>query len=87
MKAIQESYFIAKYLNGGGELGARCETLEAMREAIDKANEHNKVYGYQQHQHIICKVQWGRIYDDDALFVSSHSIETRIEIYPEALSE
>lgn len=54
MKALQDAYFIAKYFNGG-ELGDRCETLEAMREAIDKANEHNKVYGYQQHRHIICK--------------------------------
>lgn len=80
----QGNYYIAKHLTSG-EMGERCETLEEMREAIDQTNEHHKTFGYQQHQYIICLVQWGNIYDEDDLFVSSHKTETRIEIYPETM--
>lgn len=82
----QGKYYIAKHLTSG-EMGERCETLEGMREAIDKTNEHHKTFGYQQHQYIICLVQWGNVYDKDDLFVSSFQTETRIEVYPKKLAE
>ena len=87
MKIYQDNYYKAKYKSGSGESGDRTKSLEAMREAIDKTNEHYKANGYKQEQFVIVNVQWGRIFDDDGIFISEHSNETRIEIYPATLAD
>lgn len=86
-KAYQKSYFKALFKNGGGELGERCDTIEEMRQAIDKANQTFKTGGYKQMQYIIVYVQWSRVFDDNEMFLSEHEGITRMEIYPETLTE
>lgn len=84
MKITQGTFYKAKYINGG-ETGDRCDTVEAMKEAIAKTNEHYKANGYQQSQFIIVSVQWGKVFDDNGVFLSETETVTRIEIYPETL--
>ena len=84
MKVYQGTFYKARYLTGG-EIGERCETLEKMRDAIVRDNEHNKVYGYEQHQFFITLVQWVKVFDDDDLFVSESETEARVEMFPETI--
>ena len=84
MKINQGTFYKARFINGG-ELGDHCETVEAMKEAIDKTNAHYKANGYEQAQFIIVCVQWGKVYDDDRDFISETSTTTCIEKYPETL--
>lgn len=85
MKTYQNNFYKAIHDPYGGEMGERCETLEEMKRAIDRSNEHNKTFGYPQYRYIIAYVQWGRVFDDEGAFYSEHEVVSRIEIYPETL--
>lgn len=58
------------------------DTLENVREEIDRVNQRAVERGYNAEQWVITHVEVYTWKDDNGVFVKREEIETRVEIYP-----
>lgn len=65
-------------------LSDRCESIEKMRETIDKENERRVYRGYEPIQFTITHTEWYKWFEDNGSFKKSETLESFVERYPQA---
>lgn len=86
MKRFESDHYCARHKDGfGGLMLRRDDTVEAVRAEIDEANERAVRLGYRRSQFVITHEEFYRWTDADGMFVQSETVESFVELYPEAL--
>ena len=86
MKRYESDGYKARAINGGSYLAKEADTLEEIRDTIDKSNQRAVSLGYKAEAWIIVHNEWYSWYDDNGMFVKSETIEQAIEVYPKEIS-
>lgn len=86
MRQVFGEHYVAKSLRDDYELGITyTETIDGVRQEIDRSNERAVSQGYPAHQFIICKVQTLKLREDNGQFVMSTVVTVAVEKYPAEL--
>lgn len=82
MKMYESDCYKARAIRGGSYLAKDANTLEEMRDIIDRSNQRAESLGYKLESWIIVHNKWYAWYDDNGMFVRSETLEQAMEIYP-----
>ena len=83
MEKIERDYYKALIKGGSAELAETGDSVEEMREIIDRVDERAAKLGYEPYWYIIVHVEHSKWFDDDGLFVKEEKFTRRVQIYPE----
>lgn len=85
MKRHESDRYRAMFRSGTAYLMNDCDTLEEMREEIDRVNKRAVKRGYDEDQFIIVHIEHYAWYSDGGTFIKSETYETAVETYPKEI--
>ena len=85
MKKYEDKYYQAIRPEGGSSLIDTSESMEGIKEIIDRSNIRAAELGYRKESWLIVSVKTSTTIGDDGMFLHREHVESAVQVYPARL--